>query len=66
LRLQAAPGNVFLKKRVSRLAKDSVINVSQVVTLDKPFLTEGISTIQADKMSEVDEGRCLVKNLVIL
>jgi len=66
LRLQAAPGNVFLKKRVSRLAKDSVINVSQVVTLDKPFLTEGISTIPADKMSEVDEGRCLVKNLVIL
>lgn len=66
MRLHAAPGNVFLKKRVSRLDKDSGINVSQVVTLDKSFLTKRISTIPADKMSEVDEGRCLVKNLVIL
>jgi len=63
LRLQAAPGNVFLKKKITRLAKDSVVNVSQVVTLDKSFLTERISTIPADMMSEVDEGLRLVLNL---
>jgi len=63
LRLQAAPGNVFLTKRNTRLAKDSVVNVSQVVTLDKSFLTERISTISVDKMSDVDDGLRLVLSL---
>ncbi|MFH1672032.1 MAG: type II toxin-antitoxin system PemK/MazF family toxin [Pseudomonadota bacterium] len=63
LHLQAAPGNVFLTKRTTMLAKDSVVNVSQVVTLDKSFLTERISTISVDKMSDVDEGLCLALNL---
>ena len=63
LRLQAAPGNVFLAKRTTRLANDSVINVSQVVTLDKSFLTERISMISVDKMSDVDDGLRLVLNL---
>lgn len=63
LRLQAAPGNVFLTKRTTRLAKASVVNVSQVVTLDKSFLTERISTISMDKMIDVDDGLRLVLNL---
>jgi len=63
LRLQAAPGNVFLTKRDTGLAKDSVVNVSQVVTLDKSFLTERIGTISMNKMSEVDDGLRLVLNL---
>lgn len=63
LRLQAAPGNVFLAKRATRLANDSVVNVSQVVTLDKSFLTERISMISVDKMSDVDDGLRLVLNL---
>ncbi|MBW1785261.1 MAG: type II toxin-antitoxin system PemK/MazF family toxin [Deltaproteobacteria bacterium] len=63
LRLQAAPGNVFLSKRAGRLSKDSVVNVSQVVTLDKSFLTERIGAIPADKVSEVDDGIRLVLNL---
>lgn len=63
LRLQAAPGNVFLTKQETRLAKDSVVNVSRVVTVDKSFLTERISTISVDKMSDVDDGLRLVLNL---
>ena len=63
LRLQAAPGNVFLTKRSTMLAKDSVVNVSQVVTLDKSFLTARISTISANKMADVDDGLRLVLNL---
>ena len=35
LRLAEAPGNVRLTRRQSRLAKESVINVSQLVTLDR-------------------------------
>ncbi len=63
LRLQAAPGNVLLKKRITRLARDSVVNVSQVVTLDKSFLAQRISTLPPDRMIEVDEGLRLVLNL---
>ena len=63
LRLQAAPGNVFLAKRTTRLANDSVVNVSQVVILDKSFLTERISMISVEKMSDVDDGLRLVLNL---
>lgn len=63
LRLQTAPGNVFLTKLSIGLTKDSVVNVSQVVTLDKSFLTERISTISADKMADVDDGLRLVLNL---
>ena len=40
LRLVDAPGNVLVPAKASGLPKDSVANVSQVVTLDKNFLTE--------------------------
>jgi mRNA interferase MazF len=38
--LAQAPGNVFLPKKISGLPKDSVVNISQVITVDKSFLTE--------------------------
>jgi mRNA interferase MazF len=63
LHLQAAPGNVFLGKRITKLSKDSVANVSQVVTLDKSFLTERIGRLSTDKMKHVDDGLGLVLNL---
>jgi mRNA interferase MazF len=63
LHLKAAPGNVFLAKRTTKLPKDSVANVSQVVTLDKSFLTKRISRLSADKMKHVDDGLRLVLNL---
>ena len=63
LRLKAAPGNVLLPKESTKLPKDSVANVSQVVTLDKSFLTKRISRLAADKMNHVDEGLRLVLNL---
>ena len=40
LRLRAAPGNVLLKANETGLPKDSVANVSQVLTIDRSFLTE--------------------------
>ena len=63
LRLKAAPGNVLLAKRSTKLPKDSVANVSQVVTLDKSFLTEHISRLSPDKIKHVDDGLRLVLNL---
>jgi len=38
--LAAAPGNVLLPASDSNLPVDSVINVSQIITLDKLLLTE--------------------------
>ena len=63
LHLKAAPGNVFLSKRSAKLPKDSVVNVSQVITLDKSFLTEHIGILSSDKMKHVDEGLRLVLDL---
>ena len=40
LRLVDAPGNVLVPARASGLPKDSVASVSQLVTLDKEFLTD--------------------------
>jgi mRNA interferase MazF len=63
LRLVQAPGNVRLTKRQSGLKRDSVVNVSQVVTLNKSFLTERVGRVPASKLREVDEGLRLVLGL---
>ncbi|NOY57225.1 MAG: type II toxin-antitoxin system PemK/MazF family toxin [Actinobacteria bacterium] len=56
LRLAAAPGNVRLSKRTSQLPKESVVNVSQVVTLNKTDLSQHVSTLARDTMTAVDDG----------
>ena len=61
--LQAAPGNVLLSKRSTRLPKASVANVSQIMTLDKSFLIERISVLDQSVMTEVDDGLRLVLNI---
>ena len=42
MRLADAPGNVRVTRRVSGLPHDSVVNVSQLITLDKQMLTENV------------------------
>ena len=56
LKWTEAPGNVLLKARTTRLAKDSVANVSQPVTLDKSFLTERVGKLPAAKLELVLSG----------
>ena len=63
LRLSEAPGNVLLKKRWTDLPKDSVANISQIITLDKSSLTERISTLPKLKITEIDNGLRLVLNI---
>ena len=45
LRLAEAPGNVLLPSAASGLPKDSVANVSQILTLDKTFLVERVGSL---------------------
>lgn len=52
----AAPGNVLLKKGEGNLPKDSVVNISQVITVNKSDLTEKIGSLSAAKLKEIIEG----------
>ncbi|MEP6904271.1 MAG: type II toxin-antitoxin system PemK/MazF family toxin [Actinomycetota bacterium] len=63
LELARAPGNVAVTARVSRLPVDSVVNVSQVITIDKAMLTEFVSTLPNKKMEKIEEGLRLVLSL---
>jgi mRNA interferase MazF len=51
-----APGNVLLESRITGLPKDSVANVSQVVTLDRDVLTERVGKIARAKVELVLAG----------
>lgn len=61
LELARAPGNVLLPKSLTGLPKDSVANVSQLLTLDKEDLDEEvIGMLPGALMEEVGEGLLLV------
>lgn len=51
-----APGNVMLSAKVSGLPKDSVANVSQIVAVDKRFLTERTATLREKDFAQVITG----------
>ena len=51
-----APGNLVLPARVSGLARDSVVNVSQIYTLDRSLLAERAGTLTARLQVSVDAG----------
>ena len=63
LRLAAAPGNVFIGGHDSGLPRDSVINVSQVLTIDKSFLVDRVSSLPRETMELADVGLRLTLGL---
>lgn len=63
IKLAYAPGNVFLPHAVTGLPKDSVANVSQVITVDKDFLTELVGSIPPKLLRQIDEGLRLALSL---
>lgn len=63
MRLLDAPGNVLLPARDTGLPRDSVANVSQVVTLDEDYLLEKAGRIAPSLMAQVDAGLRLVLDL---
>lgn len=56
LELADAPGNVMLSASSAGLTRDSVVNVSQLLTLDRSFLTELAGTLPPRLLRSVDEG----------
>ena len=63
VRLLDAPGNVLVSEAASGLPKDSVANVSQIVTLDRDFLTERAGKVPSRVMAAIDAGLKLVLDL---
>jgi mRNA interferase MazF len=62
-RLLDAPGNVLRPAKSTSLEKDSVANVTQIVTLDEDCLTEKVRRISSSLMARVDAGLKLVLDL---
>ena len=60
LRLAAMPGNVAVTTAVSGLPHDSVVNVTQMATVDKENLLEHIGSLPSALIEEVDAGLRLV------
>ena len=56
LRLAEAPGNVLLPRKSTGLTKDSVANISQIITIDKRFLTERVGNLPHPFYEKVEAG----------
>jgi mRNA interferase MazF len=56
LLLRAAPGNVLLRARTTGLPKDSVVNVSQIVTLDRSSLSAPVGRTSRAVLQTVFAG----------
>jgi mRNA interferase MazF len=63
MRLATAPGNVRLSSKASGLPKDSVVNVSQLLTIDKSLLTEKVAQLSVAKMQQIERGLRLALSL---
>lgn len=55
-RLAVMPGNVFLPALTTGLPKDSVVNVTALVTLNKSDLWDRAGQVPASMMRDVDQG----------
>ena len=50
------PGNVLLEKGEGNLPKESVVNISQLYTVDKQLLRERIGTLVQSRINEINQG----------
>ena len=60
LAIAQAPGNLPLPRGSVGLERESVVNVSQVVTVDKRFLMERAGRLSGSQLRLVEEGLRLV------
>ena len=60
LALADAPGNLRMAKTDSGLSKASVVNVSQLVTIDRSLLTQRVRALPGEVMRAIDDGLRMV------
>ncbi len=63
MRLVEAPGNVLVPAKASGLPRDSVANVSQVITVDRTALTDRAGRLPATLLNQVADGLRLTLSL---
>ncbi len=63
LRLAKAPGNFSISKKETGLSRESVVNVSQVLTLDKSFLSKKLGKLPSKKIHMLNKGLRLVLSI---
>ncbi len=63
MRFGDLPGNVTLQKGEAKMPKKSVVNVTQIKTVDKNSLKEKIGTLSKERMAEVYDGIRLVMDM---
>lgn len=56
LKWGSAPGNVRLSSKITGLPKDSVANVSQIITVDRDLLETRVGKISGSKLTQVLQG----------
>ena len=63
LRLATAPGNVFISATESGLLRDSVANVSQIITVDKVVLDAYVGQLPNRTVEAIEQGIRLILEL---
>lgn len=60
LKRAEAPGNVLLEKGEANLSKQSVVNVTQIFTVDKADLVERIGSLSRERVKQILDGILLL------
>ncbi len=60
LKRAKAPGNVLLEKNEANLSEPSVVNVSQIYTIDKDMLDNKLGTLDKGRVRQILEGLYLM------
>lgn len=60
LKRAEAPGNVLLEKGEANLSKRSVVNVTQIFTVDKADLVEKIGSLSRERVKQILDGILLL------
>jgi mRNA interferase MazF len=61
--LAKAPGNLLLEKKDSDLDQTSVVNLSQIVTVNKSWLTENVRMLSKNIVERIDHGIAIIFDL---
>ena len=61
--LAKAPGNILLNKSDCNLDRTSVINLSQIVTIDKTWLTESVGMLRKEIINYINDGLKIIFDL---
>ena len=63
LRLARSPGNVIIPATASGLPEDSVVNVSQIMSVDREFLVEHVGKLPPRYIASIDDGLRFILDL---